>query len=148
MGLASGSITPPLTFSSLYTFFEKFLFLIRRLSRSWEDVETAQKHVHKLAFSHCLRTYRGVPDLEQAGVCHLQDVVYLRGILLIDRIVAEDVTVIDRLAVGKIAYDLLPALQPLQITPPPQPLRQLAHDPALDNFILSFEISVKQDGTA
>ena len=142
-GLASGVATPPQTFSSLYTFFEMLLLLYRLLRRPWEDVQTAQKRVHRLVLTRCLRTYRGVPDLGRAGVCHLQDVAYLRGLLLIDRIAAEDETVLDRLAVGKIACGQLPVLHPLRMIPPPQPLRQLAYDPELDSYILSFESSEK-----
>lgn len=138
-GFASGVVTPPQTFSSLYTFFALLLLLHRCLARPWEDVQTAQKRSHKLALERCLRTFRGVPDLQQAGVCYLQDVIYLRGLLLIDRIVAEDKTALDRLAVGKIAVHLLPLLEPLHLPLPPQPLRQLAYDPNLDDYILSFE---------
>jgi len=144
MGLASGIVTPPQTFSSLYKFFEMLLLLHRRLWLPWQDAQTAQERVHTFAFSYCLRTYRGVPDLGQAGVCHLQDVGYLRGLLLIDQAVAKDETVLDRLAVGIVAYDLLPILQPLQMVPPPQPLRELAYDPDLDSYVLSFEASSKE----
>ncbi|TMC85076.1 MAG: DUF1704 domain-containing protein, partial [Chloroflexi bacterium] len=119
------------------------LLLYRLLRRPWEDVQTAQKRVHRLVLTRCLRTYRGVPDLGRAGVCHLQDVAYLRGLLLIDRMAAEDETVLDRLAVGKIACGQLPVLHPLRMIPPPQPLRQLAYDPELDSYILSFESSEK-----
>jgi hypothetical protein len=140
-GLASGIVTPPQTFSSLYTFIERLIFLYRRLLRPWNDKENDQKRAHRFALRRSLRTFRGVPDLGRAGVCYLQDVIYLRGTLLIKRIAAEDEAVLDRLAVGKIAYDLLPVLQPLQIAPPPQPLRELAYDPELDNYILAFESS-------
>jgi hypothetical protein len=143
MGLASGVVTPPLTFSSLYTFFERLIFLYRRLLRPWRDYESEQQRTHNFALVRCLRTYRGVPDLGQAGICHLQDVTYLRGILQIERAVAEDEKVLDHLAVGMIAYDLLPMLRPLQMIPPPQLLQRLAYNPELDNDILSFETSGK-----
>jgi len=42
----------------------------------------------------------------------------LRGTLLINRLVAEDKTILDH---------------------SPQPLRELAYDPDLDNYILTFE---------
>ena len=86
-----------------------------------------------------MRTYRGVPDLEQPGTCLCQDVVYLRGLRIIQRAVAEDETVLDRLGVGKIALELLPDIEELGIVAPPQPLRKLASDPDLDRYILSFE---------
>lgn len=141
MGLGCGVTVPPQTFSSLYQFFELLLLLHRRLWLPRQEPQTAQERVHKFAFTYCLRTFRGVPDLERVGVCHLQDVGYLRGFLLIDRAVAEDVSVLDYLAVGKVAYNLLPVIQPLHIVPPPQPFRELAYDPELDAFILSFEQS-------
>jgi hypothetical protein len=142
-GLASGVMAPPLTFSSLYTFFKMLLLLYRRLLRPWRNIQSDQNRAHKIALTLCLRTFRGVRDLRQAGTCYLQDVAYLRGILLIDHAVAEDATILDRLAVGKIAYDLLPIIEPLRIVPAPQPLRELAYDPDLDHYILSFETHEK-----
>lgn len=139
VGLASGAVTAPLPFSSLYTFFHLLLLLYRRLLRPWQDIQTEEKSVRNLALARCLRTYRGVSDLSRKGVCHLQDGLYLRGLLQIERAVASNKHVLDRLAIGKIAYEVLPLLQPLQLVPPPQPLLQLAYDPALDHHILSFE---------
>jgi len=141
MGLASGVVTAPQTFSSLCTFIELFVFLYRRLLRPWREQEKDRGYAHRYALRRCLRTFRGVPDLEQAGVCYLQDVTYLRGILQIERAVSKDRAVLDRLAVGMVAYELLPVLQPLQIVPPPQPLRDMVNDPELDQYILSFEAS-------
>jgi len=138
-GLASGVATPPQTFLSLYSFLDLLFLLHRRLWRPNDKMQAAQEQSHDLALWRCLDAYRGVPDLEQAGVCYFQDVIYLRGLLLIDRLVAEDETIVDRLAVGKVSSDLLSVLQPLHIAPSPQPLRQLAYDPELDSYILSFE---------
>jgi hypothetical protein len=141
MGLASGVVTPPLTFSSLSTFIEHLIYLYRRLLRPWNDPERDRKRARDFARYRCLRTFRGVPHLEQAGACYLQDTMYLRGILLMRRLVAEDETILDRLMVGKVAYDLLPVLEPLHLIPSPQPLRELAFDSDLDKHILSFEAS-------
>jgi len=138
-GLAGGVITPPQTFLPLYTFFESLFLLRRRLRRSDEDVQTAQKRAREVALSRCLRTFRGVPDLEQAGVFFGKDVVYLRGLRLIERAVAQDKTVLDRLAVGKVALDRLPDLQELGIVSAPQLLRKLVYDPDLEAYVLSFE---------
>ena len=92
----------------------------------------------------CLRTYRGVTDLQRPGVCFTKDVVYLRGLLKIERAVADDETVLDRLAVGKAALELLPDLQELGIVAPQQfsSLRKLVYDRGLDDYILSFEKEV------
>ena len=138
-GLASGVITSPQAFQSLRAFFEGY-GLLHQASRYAEvDIQAAREQMREYASHLCLRVFRGVPDLEQAGVCYLQDAMYLRGIWMIERAVAEDETVLDRLAVGKVSLEVLPDLQELGITSAPQPLRQLAYDPDLDARILSFE---------
>ena len=139
VGLASGVVAPPQALSSLLAFFEPFLLLYRLLWRSDEDRLTAEQRARKNALNRCLRTYRGVPDLRRSGVCFTKDVVYLRGLLKIERAVGEDETILDRLAVGKVALELLPDLDELGIVAPRQSLRKLAYDPALDDYILSFE---------
>jgi len=58
---------------------------------------------------------------------------------LIDQEVVRDETVLDRLAVGKVALELLPELEKLGITTSSQLFRTLAVDPDLDAYILSFE---------
>ncbi len=138
-------MTPPQTFLPLYTFFESLFLLRRRLRRSEEDVQTAQQRAREVALSRCLRTFRGVPDLERAGVFFGKDVVYLRGLSLIERAVAQDETVLDRLAVGKVALDHLPDLQELGIVSAPQLLRKPAHDPDLEAYVLSFEPLEEKD---
>jgi tetratricopeptide (TPR) repeat protein len=138
-GLASGVVTASQTFLPLFAFFEAFIFLYRLLKRPDQDVQTAQKYARKLALARCLRTYRGVPDLTRAGVCYSKDALYLRGLRKIEQALAEDETVLDRLAVGVVALELLPDLKELGIMTNPQPLRQLAQNPDLDAYILSFE---------
>ncbi len=139
IGLACGVAGPAQTFSSLLAFFEPFLLLYRLLWRDDEDRQTAERRAQRNAFTRCLRTFRGVPDLARAGICNTKDVVYLRGRWLIDQAVAQDETVLDRLAVGKVAYELLPELEKLGITAPSQSFRALVLDPDLDAYILSFE---------
>ncbi len=68
-----------------------------------------------------------------------KDVLYLRGLWKIERAVAQDETVLDRLAAGVVALEQLPDLQELGIGVFPQPLRKLASDPDLDTYIVSFE---------
>lgn len=138
-GLACGVMTPPQTFLSVCTFLELFSLLSRLLNHPHADLQKLQKLARSYALSICLRTYRGVPDLERAGVCYLQDALYLHGLRMIEQAVAQDETVLDRLAVGVVALELLPDLQELGITSAPQPLRKLAYDPDLDSHILSFE---------
>ncbi|MGB8346684.1 MAG: hypothetical protein WCD86_17485 [Ktedonobacteraceae bacterium] len=139
LGLASGVVTPAQTFFSVYAFIERLVFLYRRLLRPWNAVENDQRRAHAYALYRALRTFRGVPDLEQAGVCYLQDAMYLRGLLLMERLAAEDETILDRLMIGKVAYERLSMVESLHLVSSPQPLRDLAFDPALDDYILSFE---------
>jgi len=144
-GLASGVMTPPQTFLSLVTFFELFSLLNRMLNNPDTDLQKLQRLAREYAIALCLRTYRGVPDLERAGTCYLQDAVYLHGLRLVEQAVAEDETVLDRLAVGVVALELLPDLKELGITSAPQPLRRLAYAPNLDACILSFESAEKDE---
>jgi tetratricopeptide (TPR) repeat protein len=137
-GFASGVVTPPQTFLSLFTFFEAFFFLRRLLQGLDPDEETARKRAQQLAITNCLRTYRGVPDLERAGVCFTQDALYLRGLRTIERALAEDKNVLNRLAVGVVGVEQLPDLRELGIEHVPQPLRILAENPELDAYIVSF----------
>jgi tetratricopeptide (TPR) repeat protein len=138
-GIASGVLGLPQTFLSLFHFFEPFILLLRLLDQPSLAIQVGQRQARSSAFSRCLRTYRGVPDLEQAGICFTRDVVYLRGLLIIERAVAEDETILDRLAVGKISLEHLADLEELGISVPPQPLRKLAYAPELDAYITSFE---------
>ncbi len=139
IGLACGVVTAPQTFLSLFTFLESFDLLHRLLKRPDADQQEARNQAQTYALSVCLRKYRGVPDLEKAGVCYLQDAVYLRGLRMVEQAVAEDATVLDRLAVGKVALELLPDVQELGIVSAAQPLRELAYAADLDAYMLSFE---------
>jgi transcriptional regulator with XRE-family HTH domain/tetratricopeptide (TPR) repeat protein len=144
-GLACGVVTPPQTFRSLFTFFERYSLLGRLLRRPDANRQKARKQARTYALSTCLRTFRGVPDLQRAGVCYLQDTVHLHGLRLIEQAIKEDESVLDRLAVGVCAIEHLPDLQELGILSAPQPLRKLADDPHLDAYILSFEESEENE---
>ncbi len=139
VGLARGVMTPPQTFLSLYSLFKSLLLLYHMLLKPGRDREKALALAQKNAITRCLRAFRGVPDLEQAGVCLSSDIVYLRGLWKIERAVAKDAEVLNRLAVGKIALELLPEIQELGLIAATQPFRSIAHSPDLDAFILSFE---------
>ncbi len=138
-GFASGVITPPQTFRSLFTLLEALFFLRRLLGAINADEETARKKARQLAITRCLRTFRGVPDLTRAGICFTQDATYLRGLLTSEQAVKRDERVLDRLAVGVVAVEQLADLQELGIVSTPQPLRKLLQDPQLYTSILSFE---------
>ena len=103
-----------------------------------------EKRARAFALNHCLRVFRGVPDLTQAGICYPQDAIYLHGLFMIERAVALDKTVLDRLAVGKVALELLPDLQELGTIATSLPsLYTRAYDPDLDAYILSYAESEK-----
>jgi len=93
-------MTPPQTFLSVLTFLELFSLLSRLLNHPHADLRKLQKQAQAYALSICLRTFRGVPDLERAGVCYLQDALYIRGLRLIEQAVAQDETVLDRFGGG------------------------------------------------
>ncbi len=139
VGLASGIMTPPQTFLALFTFFEALTFLHGRLRYPHVERQKTQAYAHSYALSLCLRIYRGVPNLNRAGVCFLQDALYFHGLRQIEQAVAEDETVLERLAVGACALEDLPALQELGIIAPPPALRKLAAAWDLDAYILSFD---------
>jgi tetratricopeptide (TPR) repeat protein/DNA-binding XRE family transcriptional regulator len=138
-GLASGVITPPQSFLSLYHFLSLYASLDQLLRYPDAPVHTVRQQAQQYALQICLRTFRGVPDLERKGVCYLKDALYLHGTRMVERAVVQDSAVLDRLAVGKVSLEVLPDLQELGIVSIPQPLRQLAYDPDLDAHILSFE---------
>lgn len=142
-GFAAGVVSPPQTFRSLFTLFEAIIFLRRLLRRLDPDEEMTRKKARQLAITRCLRTFRGVPDLARAGICYSKDALYLRGLRKVEDALAKDTQVLDRLAVGVVAIDRLADLQELGIVSAPQPLRRLAEDPRLDDYILSFESAEK-----
>ena len=143
-GLASGVMTPPQTFMSLFTFLESFFLLRRLLNQQDTDETTAQQRARKTALANCLRTFRGVPDLQQPGVCFTKDAIYLHGLWMIERAVAQDATVLDRLAIGKTALEYLPLVQELGIEASPMPLTKLAYAPDLYDYMQSFAPSEKE----
>jgi tetratricopeptide (TPR) repeat protein len=140
IGLACGIMGPPQTFRSICSFIESFSLLRRLLNHPEKERERHQKQARIYALDHCLRVFRGVPDLTRAGVCYPQDAIYLHGLFMIEKAVAQDKTVLDRLAVGKVALELLPEVQELGMTTSALPsLYPRAYDPDLDAYILSFE---------
>ncbi len=139
VGLARGVCTPPQSFLSLCTFLESFFFVKTLLAHPEKEPEGTRQRARKTALAYCLRVFRGVPDLTKTGICYTKDVIYLRGLRMIEQAVAEDEGILDRLAVGRVALELLPYLQELGILMPDQSMKKLAYDPDLDSYILSFE---------
>jgi hypothetical protein len=139
-GLASGVVTTPLTFSQLYHFLERFFFLQRVIAGISKNVEKAHANAPRLARLRCLRTFMGVPDLTIAGIAYTKDALYYRGEQIVTAAIQRDPQVLTRLMVGVVGLQQLDDLAELGITEPPSYPRWLAHDPDLDNYILSFEM--------
>lgn len=139
VGLAAGVITPPHPFSVLCSFFEQVILLNFAVkAQQAEPTKAWRQAARRYALDICLRIYRGVPDLERAGICYPQDVIHLRGLRLVEQAVAEDASVLDRL-VGVCPLEHLPDLEELGIHPLPLPLLRLAYAADLDEYICSFE---------
>lgn len=138
-GLACGVLCTPLTFSQLYRFLEMFLVLQRVLTGASKTVEKARTNAPRLARLRCLRTFQGVPDLTIAGIAYTHDALYHRGQQRVALAIQQDAQVLTRLMVGKVGLQQLDDLAELGITEPASQLRRLAHDPDLDQSILSFE---------
>lgn len=143
VGLAAGVITPPQTFSKLCAFLEQLSLLRLALNNPQIERSKAQRRARRYALDVCLRIYRGVPDLEQAGICYTQDVVHLRGLRIVEQAVAADASVLGRLSVGACALEHLPDLQELGILSAPQSLLNLAYATDLDEYICSFETNTE-----
>ncbi len=138
-GLACGVVTQPQTFRGLVRVFEEFVYLYRLLRRSDPDAATTRYSAHRHALQRGIRTFRGVPDLTQPGVCYTKDVLYVRGLQKLEKAMQRDgEAVLKRLAVGVVALEQLSDLEELGIVEAPRPLLTLAQDPDLENHILSF----------
>jgi len=140
-GLAAGVLSTPQTFLHLQQMLERLYLLDRLLSKREGDLGKATASARRLALNRCLRTYRGVPDLTVAGICYAKDAIYLRGYLQLQQAVKEDPGLLDRLMVGKIAYEHLPDMEELGITIPSIRPRWYAQRSDLDEYILSFDAS-------
>ena len=116
LGLASGVMTPALSFIELAAFLEK-AFLMNYVSRdSNERREVLEADARASAWRQAARTFRGIPDLSQSGQCSLRDRIYLQGYL-------EVIHHLDRhdelsLLVGKIGVQHVESLAELNIIAP------------------------------
>ncbi|HLZ61570.1 MAG TPA: tyrosine/phenylalanine carboxypeptidase domain-containing protein [Ktedonosporobacter sp.] len=138
VGLAFGVVTPPQTFSKLFSFFEALIYLYRLVKRPDQSVQLAYEKAQAIALGRCIRTFRGVPDLTVPGVCYTKDVLYQRGLHKIMKVLESVPTVVDRLAVGVVALEHLPDLEKLGITAAPQSFKTVMQDGNIDAYILSF----------
>jgi tetratricopeptide (TPR) repeat protein len=140
-GLAAGVLSTPQTFLQLHRLLEELYLLDRLLFKKERDLCKAKTAARRLALNRCLRTYRGIPDLTVPGICYAKDAIYLRGYLQLQQAIKEDPEVLDRLMVGKIAYEHAQEMKELGITVPSIRPRWYAHRPDLNEYILSFDSS-------
>ena len=136
-GLASGVLTPSLSFYELAQFLEK-VFLVHRLttikSITWND---AVRSATQGAWSRACRTFRGVPNLKEAGCCSLKDNNYLRGFLAVKQALENYDE--GRLLVGKVGVEHLEMMGELNILSSFYPHHHLALVPDLLDRVRQFE---------
>jgi hypothetical protein len=125
--LSPGIAIPAHTFRSSFHFFES-VFLLNALLDGKERGKAAAEAKQK-SLTRCLRTYRGVPQLETPGLCSTKDSIYLRGYLKVLRALQQGVDV-ERLLIGACAVEQLTDLVQLGIETPLISNRRLAlrHD--------------------
>jgi transcriptional regulator with XRE-family HTH domain len=136
-GLATGVLTPALSFYELALFLEK-VFLVHRLttikSITWDD---AVRSARQGAWSRACRTFRGVPQLEEAGCCSLKDNIYLHGYLAVKQALENYDE--ERLLVGKVGVEHLEIMSELNILTSRYQHHHLALLPDLLDRICQFE---------
>ena len=130
--LPSGVSIPPHSFRSLFLFLEHYFLLTSVLNGIAQTIEAARERARALAHTRCLRTFRGVPDLNYHGICSVKDNCYVQGYLAIkDAISQHGEEVLTRLMVGAVALEQLDHLAALGIVTPAVRARWLARDPNL-----------------
>jgi tetratricopeptide (TPR) repeat protein len=123
-GLASGVMTPALSFLELSAFFEK-AFLTNLLSTdSTSTREELLTEARDEAWIQTARAFRGIPNLDEAGCCSLKDRIYLQGYL--DTIRFLETRDEECLYVGKIGTQHVDALAELHILKSYYPHQNLA----------------------
>lgn len=123
-GLAAGVLSPALSFQELRAFLEKY-YLLHQLLAGERSSEESLEIARRSAWARACRTFRGVPDLSQAGCCSLKDGIYLRGhleILHYFECGGDE----QRLWVGAVGIDHLNALAELNILIPSFPHQHFA----------------------
>lgn len=129
----------PQAFYKLFRCLERFFLLYRLLKRPDQSKEEAEAKARDMAVSRCLRLFRGKPNLEMEG-CWAKDVIYQRGLALVEQAVREDPAVLSYLSLGKLARGHIPLLQELQILPTLPALGQdVVNEEELEALLVSFE---------
>ncbi len=137
--LSSGVRIPAHSFRSLFLFLEHYFLLTRVLNGTAQTIEAARERARALALTRCLRTFRGVPDLTQRGICSVKDNCYIQGYLAIeDAVTRQGEEVLTRLMVGAVAVEQLDDLAALGIVTPALRAHWIARDPNLLERITSL----------
>lgn len=124
IGFVSGVMMPEHSFIELCDFLEQ-AFLINRLYRGGNETgEEMLIAARDEAWTRAARIFRGIPDLNSAGICSLRDRVYLQGYMDVLRYLERGDE--QRLLVGKIKIEDLDAMAELNILTPYYPRRHLA----------------------
>lgn len=113
--LACGTFGTPMGFTALWKLLTCFSCLPRLLRYPEDDRDEVEKKAQSYALQLCLRIFRGVPCLEQHGVCNTKEVIYLRGLRLIEQAVDGDTTLLPRLGVGKVGIEDLEIVEQLGV---------------------------------
>jgi len=137
--LSSGVKIPAHSFRSLFVFLEQYNLLTGVLNGTAHTIEAAKERARALALTRCLRTFRGVPDLNHHGICSVKDNCYVQGYLAIkDAIAQQGEEVLTRLMVGAVALEQLDDLAALGIVTPALRPQWYARDPNLYENITSL----------
>ena len=137
-GLASGVACSPLSFYELFEFVESVSLLVDLLDRSEVPLAQLQEKARRYAENRCLRTYRGVTNLEHKGICSNKDTYYLRGFLKVCQELERYPKIFDQLMVGSVGLHHLADLEELGIRTPGVVHKHLGTDPELDSYITQF----------
>jgi hypothetical protein len=126
------------TFYNLYKCLKKFFLLYRLLRRPDQDRAEAEKKAHELSLLRCLRLFRGKPDLDMLG-CWTKDVIYQRGLHLVEQSIKEDPSLLTYLSLGKMVKEHVSLLQELQILPSISDTQYELSVQDLEDILLSIE---------
>lgn len=131
--LSSGEVIAAHSFRALFLFLEQYHLLLELLKQgATQPGKAMRERARSLALTRCLRTFRGVPDLTQKGICSLKDTSYVRGYVAIKEALSrQGEGVLTRLMVGAVALEQLPDLATLGIITPAIRAQWFARDPDL-----------------
>ena len=130
--LSSGVKIRAHSFRVLFLFLEQYFLLTRVLNGAAHTIEAAREQARTLALTRCLRTFRGVPDLNRHGICSAKDNCYVQGYLAVKEAIAQQgEDVLTRLMVGAVALEQLDDLAELGIVTPAVRAQWVARNPHL-----------------